>query len=158
MAEATLQAAATAISNLVVTPQTTAVSVAFTSNNAVRARLQIGPSSGTYTTFTGGLESVAGTAHLLQGYGLAAGTLYHYIVSFFDAFGNALDATTDATFTTSAAPAGGAAPGAIIGGLLGGTGVPAASMGQDGNYFFRYDGPASNHIYFKSAGAWTALV
>ncbi len=149
-------AAPTTVSNLVVTPQVTAVSVSCTTNNAVRARLSIGPSSGTYTTFTGPIESVAGTNHLLQGYGLAAGTLYHYILSFFDAFGAALDATTDATFTTAAAPTGGAAPGAIIGGLLGGTGVPANTMGQDGNFYFRYDGAAGSIIYHKVSGAWVA--
>jgi len=148
---------ATTVSNLVVTPQTNGVVVTFTTNTPVRARLMIGTASGTYTTFTSTFGSaVIGLQHLLQGYGLAAATTYHYIVQFYDQLGNALDATTDATFTTLTAPTGGAAPGAIIGGLLGGNGVPANSMGNDGNFYFRYDGTTGALIYHKASGAWTA--
>lgn len=43
-------------------------------------------------------------------------------------------------------------------GLIVGTGVPAAGVGTDGNYYFRKDGVAANHIYFKASGAWAALV
>jgi len=42
--------------------------------------------------------------------------------------------------------------------LLGGTGVPAAGLGANGDYYHRLDGAASAHIYFKSAGAWTGIV
>ena len=150
---------ATTVSNLVVTPQVTGVSITCTTNTPVRGRLMIGTASGTYTTYTSPYGSaVIGTQHLLYGANLAAATLYHYIIQWYDQNGATLDATADATFTTLAAPAGGAAPGAWIGDLLGGTGVPANSMGQNGQYYFRTDGTASNHIYFKSGGTWTALV
>lgn len=43
-------------------------------------------------------------------------------------------------------------------GLIVGTGVPASQVGSNGNYYFRKDGVASNHIYFKAAGAWSALI
>jgi hypothetical protein len=42
--------------------------------------------------------------------------------------------------------------------LLAGTGVPAAGLGANGDYYFRQDGAATAHIYFKSAGAWAGLV
>lgn len=150
---------ATTVSNLVVTPQVTGVSIACTTNTPVRGRLMVGPSSGTYTTLTTGYGSaVIGTSHLYFGAPLAPATTYHYIIQWYDQNGVALDATADATFTTLAAPAGGSAPGAWIGDLLGGTGVPPNTMGNNGQYYFRTDGAASAHIYFKSAGAWTALV
>jgi len=149
----------TTVSNLVVTPQINGVSVACTTNTPVRARLMIGTASGTYTTYTSPYGSaVIGIQHLLYGANLAAATAYHYILQFYDQNGAALDATTDATFTTLAAPAGGAFPGYIIANLANGVGVPAASIGNNGDYYFRIDGAASAHIYFKSAGAWTALV
>jgi hypothetical protein len=148
---------ATTVANLVVIPQTSAVSVSFNTTTAVRTQLQIGTASGTYgLKFT--LESVPRTVHALSGYGLAPGTVYHYILVFADQFGNALDATTDATFTTLTAPVGGAAPGTIIGPLIGGAGVPAASLGTDGSYYFRSDGTTGAFIYHKAAGAWTAVI
>ena len=145
----------TTVSGLVVTPSLNGVSVGFTTGTTVRAQLQIGTASGTYPNkFT--LEAVARTTHQLSGYGLTPATTYHYILQFYDHNGTLLDATADATFTTATAPTAGAAPGAIIGPLLGGTGVPSNSMGVDGNYYFRYDGGAGTHIYFKTAGAWAA--
>jgi hypothetical protein len=42
--------------------------------------------------------------------------------------------------------------------LWSGTGVPSTALGANGDYYFRTDGAASAHIYFKAAGAWTALV
>lgn len=150
-----VEALATSISNLVVTPSTGGVSVSFNTNNAVRAQLQIGTASGTYgSKFT--IESAVGVVHLLSGYGLSPNTTYHYILQFYDAFMNTLDATTDATFTTAAAPTSGAPAGAIIGPLLYGTGVPAATLGSDGMYYFRQDGTAGASIYHKVAGAWVA--
>jgi hypothetical protein len=150
---------ATTVTNLVVTPQTNGVTVTFTTNTPVRGRLMIGTASGTYTTYTSPYGSaVIGTNHLLYGANLVAATLYHYIVQFYDQNGATLDATVDATFTTLAAPAGGAFPGYIIGNLSNGVGVPAATIGANGDYYFRIDGAASAHIYFKSAGAWTALI
>jgi hypothetical protein len=41
--------------------------------------------------------------------------------------------------------------------LLGGTGVPAGGLGANGNFYFRDDGGVGTHIYFKVAGAWTAI-
>jgi hypothetical protein len=146
---------ATTVSGLNVIPQVTGVSVAFNTATAVAAQLQIGTVSGTYgSKFT--IESVPRTVHQLYGYGLAANTVYHYILQFYDGVGNLLDATADATFTTLATSASGAAPGAIIGPLLGGTGVPANTMGQDGNIYFRYDGAAGTTIYQRRAGTWVA--
>jgi len=95
---------ATTVSNLVVTPSINGVSMSYTTNIAVRAQLQIGPSSGTYSSKFG-IESVARTAHVCSGYGLTAATTYHYILAFFDHNGVALDQTSDATFTTAATPA-----------------------------------------------------
>jgi hypothetical protein len=147
----------TTVTGLVVTPQVSAVALAYTTTTAVRAQLQIGTASGTYPNkFT--VEAVPRTVHLCQGFGLTAGTLYHYILQFFDGFGNALDATADATFTTLTAPVGGAAPGTIIGPLIGGNGVPAASLGTDGSFYFRYDGTTGAFMYHKAAGAWTAVI
>src|SRR5215469_86199 len=152
-------ALATTVTNLVVTPQRSGVSVSCTTNTPVRGRLMIGTASGTYTTYTSPYGSaVIGIQHLLYGANLAAATLYHYIIQWYDQNGLALDATADATFTTLAAPAGGGFPGYIIANLANGTGVPANSIGNNGDYYFRLDGAASAHIYFKSAGAWTALV
>jgi hypothetical protein len=42
--------------------------------------------------------------------------------------------------------------------LWGGTGVPAAGLGANGDYFLRADGGATAHLYFKSAGAWAGIV
>lgn len=152
-----VEALATTVSNLVVTPQMGGVSVSFNTNVAVRAQLQIGTNGTTYPTkFT--IESQLSVVHLLSGGGLAAGTLYHYILQFYDAFGNLLDATADATFTTLAAPVGGAAPGTIIGALIGGNGAPTAALGLDGSFYFRYDGTTGAFIYHKAAGAWTAVI
>lgn len=44
-----------------------------------------------------------------------------------------------------------------IDGLLGGNGVPAAGLGVNGNFYFRYDGAAGTFIYHKAGGAWTAF-
>lgn len=56
---------------------------------------------------------------------------------------------------TGLAPGGGVAPGCH---LFSGTGVPAAGLGANGDYYLRADGAASAHLYFKSAGAWAGLV
>src|SRR5262252_1069866 len=99
-------ALATTVTNLVVTPQTNGVAVACTTSTPVRARLQIGLASGSYTTFTSDYGSaVISTQHLLYGWGLQPNTLYHYIIQWYDQNGVALDATADATFTTLATPA-----------------------------------------------------
>lgn len=42
--------------------------------------------------------------------------------------------------------------------LLSGQGVPAAGLGGNGDFFFRVDGGAGAHLYFKAGGAWGALV
>lgn len=49
--------------------------------------------------------------------------------------------------------------GTVVGpALYGGTGVPAAGLGVNGDYYFRADGSsATTHIYFKSAGAWAGI-
>lgn len=44
--------------------------------------------------------------------------------------------------------------------LRSGTGVPAAGLGNDGDYYFRFDGTGgvgNTHIYFKTAGAWSSI-
>jgi len=38
-----------------------------------------------------------------------------------------------------------------------GTGVPAASLGANGDTYARSDGGALSHLYFKAAGAWTGI-
>lgn len=40
---------------------------------------------------------------------------------------------------------------------FGGTGIPAAGLGVNGDYYFRDDAGAGTHIYFKTAGAWAAF-
>jgi hypothetical protein len=148
---------ATTVSNLVVTPQLTGVNLAFSTGTTVRAQVQIGTASGTYTTFVGPITTQPrASGHQLYGYNLANATLYHYIIQFYDAAGALLDATADATFTTLTAPAVGSVPGRIIGPLLGGTGVPANTMGADGNIYFRFDGAAGTTIYQRRAGTWVA--
>lgn len=42
-------------------------------------------------------------------------------------------------------------------GILAGNGVPAAGLGSNGNFYFRYDGVAGTFIYHKAGGAWTAF-
>jgi hypothetical protein len=44
--------------------------------------------------------------------------------------------------------------------LRGGSGVPAAGLGANGDYYFRTDTPATanQRIYVKSAGAWVGIV
>lgn len=152
---------ATTVTNLTVIPQTNGVSMSFTTGTAVRTQLQIGTASGTYPNkYT--IESVPRTAHQLSAGGLLANTVYHYILQFMDGFGNLLDATADATFTTLTAPAGGSGPGVIIGtpgqSLIGGNGVPPASLGNDGSFYFRWDGTTGAYIYHRAAGAWTAVI
>lgn len=147
---------ATTVTSLVVNPQMTGVNMSFNTSVAVRCQLQVGASSGTYPTKGPITTQVKASNHTLTMGGLTANTLYHYIVQFYDGAGNALDATADATFTTLAAPAGGTAPGTIIGPLIYGTGVPANSMGQDGNFYFRVDGGAGTAIYQRRAGTWVA--
>jgi hypothetical protein len=48
--------------------------------------------------------------------------------------------------------------GAVGGALFGGSGVPAAGLGANGDYYLRTDAPgaAGTRIYVKSAGAWVA--
>lgn len=43
--------------------------------------------------------------------------------------------------------------------IYGGNGVPAASLGANGDIYMRHDTPgtANQRIYMKSAGSWTAL-
>jgi len=131
-----VQALATSVTNLVVTPSMGGVSVSFNTATAVRAQLQIGTNGTTYPNKFS-IESVAATAHLLSGYGLSPATTYHYILQFYDAFGNALDATTDATFATSAAPSAAPASQSMVNGPPAGGGisvntVAAAPVGASG--------------------------
>jgi hypothetical protein len=44
--------------------------------------------------------------------------------------------------------------------LWNGSGVPAAGLGINGDYYFRIDTPgtANQRIYVKSAGAWAGIV
>lgn len=42
--------------------------------------------------------------------------------------------------------------------LFSGTGAPAGGLGANGDFYFRQDGGAVSHIYFKSAGAWSGLI
>lgn len=44
-------------------------------------------------------------------------------------------------------------------GIWGGSGVPPATLGQSGDYYFRTDTPgtSSQRIYINNAGTWTAL-
>jgi hypothetical protein len=94
-----VQALATTVTGLTVIPQTSGVTMSFTTTTAVRTQLQIGTTSGTYPNkYT--IESVPRTAHQVSAAPLAANTVYHYILQFMDQFGNLLDATADATFTT----------------------------------------------------------
>lgn len=41
--------------------------------------------------------------------------------------------------------------------LWSGQGVPSATLGGNGDYFFRSDGTAGAHAYFKTGGAWGAI-
>ncbi len=43
-------------------------------------------------------------------------------------------------------------------GMYFGAGVPGSGLGFDGAYYFRSDGVPGNHIYFRSVGAWAALI
>jgi hypothetical protein len=152
----------TTVTNLVVTPQTTAVMITCTTSAAVSGRLQIGTALGTYTTFTSGYDTMQPlTYHTLYGYGLAPATLYHYIIQWYDQNLNALDATADATFTTLAIPAAYAGGGMMLGGspaLYGGAAAPAAALGNNGDFFFNSTGAALTTIYQKRAGAWVGIV
>jgi hypothetical protein len=38
------------------------------------------------------------------------------------------------------------------------SGVPSNAVGNNGDFCFRQDGGAGTHIYFRSAGNWTAIV
>lgn len=154
-----VQALATTVTNLVVSPSVGGVSITYTTNTAVRGQLQIGTASGTYPNkFT--LEAVARINHQCSGYNLAANTTYHYVLQFYDQSGTILDATADATFTTLAVPTTSSGSGVIIGtpgqSLIGGYGVPPASLGNDGSFYFRWDGAAGALIYHRVSGAWVA--
>lgn len=43
-------------------------------------------------------------------------------------------------------------------GIYAGTGVPNNANGANGDYYFRSDGGAVTHLYFKAAGAWAGIV
>jgi hypothetical protein len=101
-----VQALATTVTNLVVTPQVNGVNITCNTSVTVRGQLQIGTASGTYTTFKGPIATqLRAQSHSFDGYGLAANTTYHYILQWYDGANNLLDATADATFTTLAPPA-----------------------------------------------------
>lgn len=42
--------------------------------------------------------------------------------------------------------------------IYGGTGAPNNANGNNGDYYFRSDGAAATHIYFKSAGVWAGII
>lgn len=48
----------------------------------------------------------------------------------------------------------------LLSGLYHGSGVPASTLGNNGEYYFRSDTPttANQRIYVKVAGAWTGIV
>lgn len=43
-------------------------------------------------------------------------------------------------------------------GIYGGAGAPNNADGQNGYFYFRSDGAAGSRVYFKSAGAWAAIL
>ena len=43
-------------------------------------------------------------------------------------------------------------------GLRVGTGAPNNADGSNGDYYFRRDGGIGTHLYFKTAGAWGAVI
>lgn len=43
-------------------------------------------------------------------------------------------------------------------GLIYGSGVPANTQGQNGNFYFRGDGSAGSNVYKKTSGAWAAIL
>lgn len=47
---------------------------------------------------------------------------------------------------------------AILSWLLTGTGVPAATLGVNGAFYFRQDGSSGTYIYQKAAGTWTGIL
>lgn len=42
--------------------------------------------------------------------------------------------------------------------IYAGSGAPNNANGNDGDYYFRTDGGAVTHLYFKTGGAWAGLV
>ncbi len=42
--------------------------------------------------------------------------------------------------------------------LYSGSGAPGAGLGSNGDFYFRSDGGATTHMYFKAAGAWSGLI
>lgn len=50
--------------------------------------------------------------------------------------------------------------GTTVSSLYSGNTLPAATLGQNGDYYFRNDTPgtASQRLYVKSAGAWVGIV
>lgn len=42
--------------------------------------------------------------------------------------------------------------------LYAGTGAPTNADGVDGDYYFRSDGGAATHIYFRSGGTWAGII
>lgn len=50
--------------------------------------------------------------------------------------------------------------GAVASKLWSGTGAPAAALGSNGDFYFRFDTPgtANQRLYIRSAGAWTAIL
>lgn len=183
-----VQPLATTVTNLVVSPAAYGCTVTCTTDATVCGQLKWGSASGTYPNVSP-IESVPRTAHgtaqLLCAVGLTPSTTYHYVLQWYDGSGNALDATADATFTTLAAPTP-PAPGMgfsgpmTVSGTLGatgsiaagngtvqspgalwmGSGVPAAGVGANGDFYLRQDTPATanQRIYVKSAGAWVAIL
>lgn len=45
----------------------------------------------------------------------------------------------------------------IVGVFLVGVGIPAATLGVDGQGYWRLNGAPGSVIYYKAAGAWTAI-
>ena len=48
----------------------------------------------------------------------------------------------------------------VLGGatIYGGSGAPGGGVGSNGDFYFRSDGGASTHLYFKAGGTWSGIV
>ena len=46
----------------------------------------------------------------------------------------------------------------VNGNIWFGTGVPSASLGANGDYYFRVDGSTTTHLYFNSSGSWAGII
>ena len=71
---------------------------------------------------------------------------------------NSIVSVSNLSSNTKIFPGTDAGAGQTAAGIYAGTGAPSNANGNNGDYYFRSDGGATTHLYFKTAGAWSGII